>query len=68
MISMAQTLPRPSAGIVDDIEREDNRRGFEPEDLAAFHALVRHLTSDGDRRAACAGRAARRTLAQMTGR
>lgn len=54
------------AGIVDEIEREDNQRGYEPDDLTAFHQLVRHLTADGDRRAASAGRKARRTLAEMT--
>ncbi|MGW6876197.1 hypothetical protein [Streptomyces xanthophaeus] len=65
-LSMARAVPRPNAGIIDDIEREDNKKGFEPEDLAAFHQLVRHLTADGDRRAARAGRKARRKLAEMT--
>ncbi|MHB6912793.1 hypothetical protein [Streptomyces sp. DB-54] len=64
--SMTRTVPRLSAGIIDDIEREDNKKGYEPENLAAFHRLVRHLTTDGDRRAAHAGRQARRTRAQMT--
>ncbi|MFD4392589.1 hypothetical protein [Streptomyces sp. NPDC058495] len=68
MISIARPIPRPSAGVIDDIEREDNRRGFEPDDVTALHSLVRHLTADGDRRAAYAGRKARRRLAQMTGR
>ncbi|MGN5392455.1 hypothetical protein [Streptomyces sp. JL7001] len=63
---MTRVVPRPNAGIIDDIEREDNKKGFEPEDLAAFHQLVRHLTADGDRRAARAGRKARRKLAEMT--
>ncbi|WP_435609665.1 hypothetical protein [Streptomyces sp. C10-9-1] len=61
---MPLSMTRPRAGIIDDIERED-RRGYEPEELATFHQLVRHLTADGDRRAARAGRRARRTLAQM---
>ncbi|MGW4779964.1 hypothetical protein ACWEPA_25290 [Streptomyces filamentosus] len=62
---MTQTFPRPWDGIIDDIEREDDRRGYEPESLAGFHALVRHLTADGDDRAARAGRRARRTRQQM---
>ncbi|TVL88477.1 hypothetical protein [Streptomyces sp. SAJ15] len=65
-LSMTRALPRPNAGIIDDIEREDNKKGFEPDDLTALHQLVRHLTADGDRRAARAGRRARRTLAEMT--
>ncbi|MFG3042912.1 hypothetical protein ACGFYZ_39035 [Streptomyces sp. NPDC048330] len=65
-LSMTRAVPRPSAGIIDDIEREDNKKGFEPDDLVAFHQLVRHLTADGDRRAARAGRRARRKLAEMT--
>ncbi|MFF5131025.1 hypothetical protein ACFY41_29390 [Streptomyces syringium] len=59
-------MPRPSAGIIDDIEDADNKKGFEPDDLTAFHQLVRHLVVDGDRRAADVGRKARRTLAEMT--
>ncbi|MFE7614325.1 hypothetical protein [Streptomyces sp. NPDC057496] len=65
-ISIARAVPRPNAGIIKDIEDEDNKKGFEPDDLTAFHQLVRHLTADGDRRAAGAGRKARRTLAEMT--
>ncbi|MFE9637029.1 hypothetical protein [Streptomyces sp. NPDC006463] len=64
-LSMTRAVPRPSAGIIDDTEDADNKKGFEPDDLAAFHRLVRHLTADGDRRAARAGRKARRTLAEM---
>ncbi|MFB7428746.1 hypothetical protein ACFC0K_36290 [Streptomyces hydrogenans] len=66
---MTQTIARPSAGLIDEMEREDNRRGYEaePESLAAFHQLVRYLRLDGDRRATAAGRLARRTFAQMTG-
>ncbi|MEU9298494.1 hypothetical protein [Streptomyces sp. NPDC048266] len=63
--SMTRMVPRPSAGIIDDIEREDNKKGYERDDLTAFHRLVRHLVVDGDRRAADAGRRARRTLADM---
>ncbi|MFE7948250.1 hypothetical protein [Streptomyces sp. NPDC057426] len=62
--SMARAAARPMAGIIDDIEREDNKKGFEPDDLVAFHALVAHLTADGDRRAALVGRRARLTLAE----
>ncbi|MGY4966611.1 hypothetical protein [Streptomyces sp. 900105245] len=65
-LSMTRAVPRPSAGIIDDIEREDNKKGFEPDDLAAFHQLVRHLTADGDRRAASAGHRERHKLAEMT--
>ena len=64
--SITRAVPRPSAGIIDDIEDADNKKGFEPDDLTAFHQLVRHLTADGDRRAARAGRRSRRTLAEMT--
>ncbi|MFE5596287.1 hypothetical protein [Streptomyces sp. NPDC056549] len=51
---------------MDDIEREDDKKGFEPDDLTAFHQFVRSLVVDGDRRAANSGRRARRTLADMT--
>ncbi|MFD9047816.1 hypothetical protein [Streptomyces zaomyceticus] len=51
------------AGVVDDIEREDDAKGFEPE--ARLHRLVRHLVADGDRRAGQSGLRARRTLGQM---
>ncbi|MFE3581417.1 hypothetical protein [Streptomyces vinaceus] len=63
---MTRSVPRPNAGIIDDIEDADEKKGYEPEDLTAFHQLVRHLVVDGDRRAADAGRKARRTLADMT--
>ncbi|MET8751335.1 hypothetical protein ABZW32_14735 [Streptomyces sp. NPDC004667] len=63
---MTRSVPRPNAGIIDDIEDADEKKGYEPEDLTAFHQLVRHLVFDGDRRAADAGRKARRTLADMT--
>lgn len=32
--SMTRTVPRPMAGIIDDIEDEDNAKGYEPEDVA----------------------------------
>ncbi|MFC9734300.1 hypothetical protein ACFWGM_37535 [Streptomyces roseolus] len=65
---MTQTRTRPSAGLIDDMEREDNRRGYEaePEALASFHRLVKDLRLDGDRRAVLVGRRARRTRAEMT--
>ncbi|MGW2680924.1 hypothetical protein [Streptomyces sp. NPDC001436] len=65
--SMACTItpPTPRAGIFDDMEREDNRRGFERDETDSFHRLMRHLVADGDRRADFAGRRARRTLAGM---
>ncbi|MEU1407849.1 hypothetical protein ABZ471_36930 [Streptomyces sp. NPDC005728] len=31
---MTRTVPRPMAGIIDDIEDEDNAKGYEPEDVA----------------------------------
>ncbi|MFE5714497.1 hypothetical protein ACFQ7J_27255 [Streptomyces sp. NPDC056501] len=73
-VSIAHTIPRPDtawadlpvrAGAVDDIEREDNARGYEPEELHRFHELVRSLVADGDHRATKAGLQARRTLGQM---
>lgn len=32
--SMTRTAPQPRAGIIDDIEREDDDQGYEPEDAA----------------------------------
>ena len=32
--SMTRTAAQPQAGIIDDIEREDDSRGYEPEDVA----------------------------------
>lgn len=32
--SMTRTAPQPRAGIIDDIEREDDSKGYEPEDTA----------------------------------
>ncbi|MEU0276442.1 hypothetical protein [Streptomyces sp. NPDC006307] len=31
---MTRTASRPIAGIIDDIEREDDSKGYEPEDVA----------------------------------
>ncbi|GAA1924059.1 hypothetical protein [Streptantibioticus ferralitis] len=31
--SMTRSAPQPSAGIIDDIEREDDSKGYEPEDI-----------------------------------
>ncbi|MFJ9703416.1 hypothetical protein [Streptomyces fradiae] len=69
MHSMTRAVipPAPRAGIVDDKERDDNRRGYGRDETDALHQLVRHLVADGDRRARLAGRRARRTLAEMTG-
>ncbi|WP_185832239.1 hypothetical protein [Streptomyces sp. WAC 04229] len=36
---MTRTAPQPRAGIIDDIEREDDAKGYEPEDIARV-ALV----------------------------
>ncbi|MET9804663.1 hypothetical protein [Streptomyces sp. NPDC006368] len=64
-MTRTRSLPAVRAGIIDDIERDDNRRGFERDETDAFHRLVRHLVADGDRRAQHNGRRARRTLAEM---
>ncbi|MFH8873132.1 hypothetical protein [Streptomyces griseus] len=63
-------LGRPRAGVADDIRREDDHgghdgRGYERDETDQFHQVVRRLTYGGDRRAAVAGRRARRTLAEM---
>ncbi|MDX3564655.1 hypothetical protein PV736_27420 [Streptomyces scabiei] len=31
---MTRTAPQPTAGIIDDIEEEDEAKGYEPEDAA----------------------------------
>lgn len=33
-LSMTRTTAQPRAGIIDDIEREDDSKGYEPEDAA----------------------------------
>ncbi|MDX3433890.1 hypothetical protein PV664_33955 [Streptomyces sp. ME01-18a] len=66
MTSFASSLAAPRAGLADDMERDDNRRGFERDETdTAFHRLVDHLVVDGDDRARSAGRRTRRTLAEM---
>ncbi|MEF9915692.1 hypothetical protein RJT17_37280 [Streptomyces sp. P5-A9] len=66
MTSFASTLDTPRAGLADDMERDDNRRGFERDETdTAFHRLVDQLVVDGDDRARSAGRQTRRTLAEM---
>ncbi|MEU3065043.1 hypothetical protein [Streptomyces subrutilus] len=67
MISMTRPLmpPAPRAGVFEDMERDDNTRGFERDETDRFHRLVRQLVVDGDRRAAYVGRTARRTLDEM---
>ncbi|MEV0981949.1 hypothetical protein [Streptomyces sp. NPDC049915] len=32
--SMARSVPQPLGGIIDDIEREDDSKGYEPEDAS----------------------------------
>lgn len=54
---------RTRAGWFEDEEERDNERGPERDETDEFHQLVRHLTADGDRRAA--DRRARRTLGEM---
>ncbi|RPK32231.1 hypothetical protein EES39_39025 [Streptomyces sp. ADI92-24] len=58
-------VPAPQAGAIDDIRREDDRKGFERDETDQFHQIVRGLVDDGDRRAHAAGRQTRRTLAEM---
>ncbi|WP_053563189.1 hypothetical protein [Streptomyces sp. CFMR 7] len=55
----------PSAGLYDDREDADNRKGPERDETDRYHRLVRQLVVDGDRRARRAGRQAPRTLQQM---
>ncbi|MER6501606.1 hypothetical protein ABT218_19960 [Streptomyces sp. NPDC001455] len=66
------TPAAPRAGVIGDgIRREDDAsghdgRGYERDETdTSFRQLVRHLAADGDRRAARAGRRARRALAEM---
>ncbi|MFJ9195700.1 hypothetical protein [Streptomyces globisporus] len=56
MTSMASTLTAPSAGLANDMTRNETDR---------CRQLVQQLVDDGDTRAAGAGRRARRTLAEM---
>ncbi|WP_331740578.1 hypothetical protein OG323_37815 (plasmid) [Streptomyces cyaneofuscatus] len=66
-----QTVLTPRAGVVaDEIGRQDYQsgddgRGYERDETDRFHQVVRHLVSDGDRRADAAGRQVRRTFAEM---
>ncbi|MFG2234866.1 hypothetical protein ACGFNX_33575 [Streptomyces sp. NPDC048723] len=68
-ISMARsaTPSGPRAGIYDDMERDDNRRGFERDETDANMALgrlLRRISREHDRRIP-EDRKARRTLAEM---
>lgn len=38
--SMTRTAPQPRAGIIDDIEREDDSKGYEPEDIARVNVAL----------------------------
>lgn len=38
--SMTRTAPQPTAGIIDDIEREDDAKGYEPEDAARVNVAL----------------------------
>ncbi|MBB1258302.1 hypothetical protein [Streptomyces alkaliterrae] len=51
------------AGLYEDMERDDDQRGYEDEP-EAFYRLIKHLVADGDQRAAAAGRRAPRTRAE----
>ncbi|MFC4506121.1 MULTISPECIES: hypothetical protein [Streptomyces] len=37
---MTRSAARPTAGIVDDIEREDDAKGYEPEDAARIDVAL----------------------------
>ncbi|WP_420082780.1 hypothetical protein ACN6AT_37775 (plasmid) [Streptomyces sp. JL4002] len=68
-ISMARSAAPsgPQAGIYDDMERDDNRRGFERDETdpnMALGQLLRRIAREHDRRIP-AGCRARRTLAEM---
>ncbi|MFD0033030.1 hypothetical protein ACFVJK_33105 [Streptomyces sp. NPDC127172] len=39
-LSMTRTASRPTAGIIDDIEREDDSKGYEPEDAARADVVL----------------------------
>ncbi|MCX4729421.1 hypothetical protein ACFYWS_38795 [Streptomyces sp. NPDC002795] len=44
---MTRTTAQPRAGVIDDIEREDDSKGYEPEDAARVDvalALLPNLT------------------------
>ncbi|MFE8950075.1 hypothetical protein [Streptomyces sp. NPDC007856] len=38
--SMTWTAKQPRAGIIDDIEREDDSKGYEPEDAARLEVTL----------------------------
>lgn len=38
--SMTRFAPQPQAGIIDDIEREDDSKGYEPEDAALVNVAL----------------------------
>ncbi len=38
--SMTRTTAQPRAGIIDDIEREDDSKGYEPEDAARIDVAL----------------------------
>ncbi|MFD9029042.1 hypothetical protein [Streptomyces parvulus] len=37
---MTRTAPQPRAGIIDDIEGEDDAKGYEPEDIARVNVAL----------------------------
>ncbi|MFF7975832.1 hypothetical protein [Streptomyces sp. NPDC007905] len=37
---MTRTTAQPRAGIIDDIEREDDAKGYEPEDAARVDVVL----------------------------
>ncbi|MET9466599.1 hypothetical protein ABZY44_17680 [Streptomyces sp. NPDC006544] len=67
IMACATTPPAPQAGIYDDMERDDNRRGFERDETDANKALgqlLHRMAGEHDLRIP-AHRRVRRTLADM---
>lgn len=64
--SIACTIPRPTGGILDEFEEDDDRRGYEDEPEARLRVYLDRLVREGDARIA-AGRP-RRTVGLASGR
>ncbi|WP_236669487.1 hypothetical protein [Streptomyces antimycoticus] len=64
--SIACTIPRPTGGILDDFEEEDDQRGYEDEPEARLWAYLDRLVREADARIA-AGRP-RHTVGLTSGR
>ncbi|AEM88648.1 hypothetical protein [Streptomyces violaceusniger] len=64
--SIACTIPRPTGGILDDFEEEDDQRGYEDEPEARLWVYLNRLVREADARIA-AGRPGR-TVGLASGR